>query len=138
MNGKTANGICLRSIRQGPSCPLAGGPESALEQPSWSVAPVLILDEATSSMDMKAERIIVDSLARYASDRTSFIVAHRLSTLRDADVIMVIENGRLIEAGAPNELIETDGYYSSITRSVRPMPTLSEYGDQHVEPRIAL
>lgn len=71
-------------------------------------APILVLDEATSSVDMRMERMIVGAIKRMAEGRTSFVVAHRLSTVRDADVIMVIEGG------TPNELMGRDSYYRSL------------------------
>jgi len=73
--------------------------------------PILILDEATSALDLESESMIQDSLARLAKDRTTFIVAHRLSTITDADKIVVIENGRITEIGRHEDLMRKRGAY---------------------------
>ena len=65
----------------------------------FSKAPVLILDEATSSVDTRTERHIEHGMDRLMADRTTFVIAHRLSTVRNANAIMVLENGRIIRAG---------------------------------------
>lgn len=68
-------------------------------------APILILDEATSSLDAESELLVQDALARLLLDRTSFVIAHRLSTVRRADAIVVVENGRITETGRHEELL---------------------------------
>ena len=73
--------------------------------------PVLILDEATSSIDTRTERIVQDGMDKLMSGRTTFVIAHRLSTVRNSDCIMVLENGRIIERGPHDELIEEKGRY---------------------------
>ena len=73
--------------------------------------PILILDEATSSVDTRTEKIIQEAMDKLMENRTSFIIAHRLSTVRNADKIIVIEDGEIIEQGNHEELLELKGYY---------------------------
>ena len=75
---------------------------------------ILILDEATSSVDPETERLIQQGLQRVLIGRTSFIIAHRLSTVREADRILLIDNGRIIEQGSHEELIVLDGEYRAL------------------------
>ena len=79
--------------------------------------PMLILDEATSSIDTRTERKIQDAFARLMQGRTSFIVAHRLSTIRSADVILVMRDGRIVESGTHAELLEQNGFYAELYNS---------------------
>ena len=74
-------------------------------------APMLILDEATSSVDTRTERRIQEAMDRMMVGRTSFVIAHRLSTVRDADVILVIRDGSIVEQGTHEELIALGGFY---------------------------
>ncbi len=76
--------------------------------------PMLILDEATSSIDTRTEIRIQKAFTKMMEGRTSFIVAHRLSTIRNADVILVMNNGRIIEQGNHDELMEKGGFYSEL------------------------
>ncbi len=78
---------------------------------------ILILDEATASIDTHTERLLQQAIARVLSDRTSFVVAHRLSTIRHADRIMVIDGGEIIESGTHEELIQAGGKYEQLHRS---------------------
>lgn len=79
--------------------------------------PMLILDEATSSIDTRTEMKIQNAFAVMMQGRTSFIVAHRLSTIESADVILVMKDGRIIEQGAHQELLEKKGFYASLYES---------------------
>jgi len=78
---------------------------------------VLILDEATSSVDTRTERLIQEAMARLMEGRTSFVIAHRLSTILDADRILVINEGEIIEQGTHQELMEKNGFYAELYNS---------------------
>ncbi|MDD6033061.1 MAG: ATP-binding cassette domain-containing protein, partial [Oscillospiraceae bacterium] len=79
--------------------------------------PMLILDEATSSIDTRTEVKIQEAFARLMEGRTSFIVAHRLSTIREADVILVMKDGHIIEQGNHEQLLKQDGFYAELWNS---------------------
>lgn len=79
--------------------------------------PMLILDEATSSIDTRTEMKIQDAFGKMMKGRTSFIVAHRLSTIKEADVILVMKDGQIIEKGDHNALLEKGGFYSELWNS---------------------
>lgn len=79
--------------------------------------PMLILDEATSSIDTRTEIKIQEAFSRLMKGRTSFIVAHRLSTIREADVILVMKDGHIIEQGNHEQLLEKDGFYANLYNS---------------------
>jgi subfamily B ATP-binding cassette protein MsbA len=77
--------------------------------------PILILDEATSALDTESERLVQDAILKLMKNRTSVVIAHRLSTVQHADVIVVIDEGRIVETGTHAELIEKeDGYYRKL------------------------
>jgi ABC-type multidrug transport system fused ATPase/permease subunit len=76
--------------------------------------PVLVLDEATASVDTATEQLIQQALRRLLAGRTSFVIAHRLSTVRHADLILVLQKGRILERGAHDELITRDGLYAKL------------------------
>ena len=79
--------------------------------------PMLILDEATSSIDTRTEIKIQEAFARLMEGRTSFIVAHRLSTIREADVILVMKEGHIIEQGNHESLLAKNGFYAKLYNS---------------------
>ncbi|WP_407394165.1 ABC transporter ATP-binding protein [Methanobrevibacter sp.] len=87
---------------------------------------ILILDEATSSVDTRTEKLIQKAMDKLMKDRTSFIIAHRLSTVRDADNIIVIEDGQIIEQGTHEELLEQKGYYYNTLNSQSRMSSYME------------
>ncbi len=79
--------------------------------------PILILDEATSSIDTRTEQKIQQAFSRLMSGRTSFIVAHRLSTIKEADMILVMKDGNIIEQGTHKELLKMNGFYTNLYNS---------------------
>jgi ABC-type multidrug transport system fused ATPase/permease subunit len=80
-------------------------------------APILILDEPTSAIDSKTEGVILDALERLMRGRTTFIIAHRLSTLRHADQILVLEHGRVVERGSHGDLLRSGNLYAALARA---------------------
>ncbi len=84
--------------------------------------PMLILDEATSSIDTRTEQKVQNAFARMMEGRTSFIVAHRLSTIREADRILVMKSGKIVEQGTHEELLEKQGFYAQLYNSQWEMP----------------
>ena len=79
--------------------------------------PMLILDEATSSIDTRTEQHIQHAFAQLMQGRTSFIVAHRLSTIKNADMILVMKDGDIIEKGKHDELVARGGFYAALYNS---------------------
>jgi subfamily B ATP-binding cassette protein MsbA len=79
-------------------------------------APILVLDEATSALDTESERLIQDALQRLMRDRTTLVIAHRLSTVEHADRIVVLDRGRIVERGSHAELLAAGGAYAALHR----------------------
>lgn len=102
-----------QTIITGSGTSLSQGQKQLLSIARAAVAnpPVLILDEATSSIDTHTERIVQDGMDKLMQGRTVFVIAHRLSTIQNSDAIMVLENGRIIERGSHDDLIQQKGTY---------------------------
>jgi ATP-binding cassette subfamily B protein/subfamily B ATP-binding cassette protein MsbA len=88
--------------------------------------PILILDEATASVDTATEKLIQEALERLMAHRTSFVIAHRLSTVRNADQILVLKAGQVIERGTHEELMDVDGLYAHLCRVQSTAVTIEE------------
>ena len=97
---------------------LSGGERQriALARAFLKDAPILLLDEATSALDSESERLVQGALARLMAGRTTLLIAHRLSTVRDADLIVVMEAGRVVETGSHAALLARDGAYARLHR----------------------
>jgi ABC-type multidrug transport system fused ATPase/permease subunit len=104
------------TVLQGDSAGISAGQKQLVTIARALLAnpPILILDEATSSVDTRSEMLIQNAMARLRSGRTSFVIAHRLSTVRDADTIVVMDEGRIVEQGSHEELLRSEGLYHDL------------------------
>ncbi|HEY6394634.1 MAG TPA: hypothetical protein VIX12_04390, partial [Candidatus Binataceae bacterium] len=100
-------------------------------------APILILDEPTSNLDSEAERLVQDAIERLMENRTTLVIAHRLSTVRRADRLFVIVNGEIVEEGTHEELIALEGEYRKLNDLQFNSPQANGEENRDPQPRSA-
>src|SRR5690606_31334322 len=110
---------------------LSGGQRQrlAIARAMLKDAPILILDEATAALDTESERLVQDALERLMPDRTTLVIAHRLSTVEHADQVLVMDEGRIVERGTHSELLAPGGLYA-------PRPRMQSRETQGASPRL--
>ena len=98
---------------------LSGGQRQrlALARAILKDAPILLLDEATSALDSESERLVQAALAKFTRNRTTLVIAHRLSTVQNADLLCVMEQGTIVETGTHRGLLAEGGAYARLVRS---------------------
>jgi ATP-binding cassette subfamily B protein len=84
----------------------------AIARALYREPPILIFDEATSALDSEAERVVKSNMDRLLEGRTAFVIAHRLTTIRDADPICVLKQGQIVEQGTHEDLLQRQGLYA--------------------------
>jgi ATP-binding cassette subfamily B protein len=90
--------------------------------------PILILDEATSALDAATEALVQQAIKNLKQGRTTFVIAHRLATIRDADLILVFQEGRIIERGSFSDLVRQGGFFARLVATQFQNPAASEPG----------
>ncbi len=117
----------IQTLAEGYETEISGGSDSlsqgqrqllSIARAAIADPPALVLDEATSSIDTRTEKLIQSGMDTLMAGRTTFVIAHRLSTVRDADAICVIDGGRIIESGSHDELMKLKGYYFQLYTGV--------------------
>jgi ATP-binding cassette subfamily B protein len=99
-------------------------------------APILILDEATSALDNATEARIQRALNALTKDRTTFVIAHRLSTVRNADTILVLKDGMLVEQGRYDELVKLGGLFAELDAQGRFVADAEDPAESYAEPTL--
>ena len=114
--GKLPQGLETRVGEKGAL--LSGGQRQriAIARALYKDAPILVLDEATSALDTESERYVQDAMRRLMQNRTTLVIAHRLSTVEHADCIVVLAAGRVVESGTHRELLARNGIYAGLYR----------------------
>ena len=109
---------------------LSGGQKQriAIARALLADSKILILDDSTSSVDAKTEMLIQKALENLMENRTTFIITHRLSTVRNADLIVMMERGQIVEVGSHEELVAKDGLFSSIYQTLIEMELAAHVG----------